>query len=314
MLYADRQLPGFLARNRVSAELVETAPLLLKMLEDGDGHIIIRDSEGQYRFNPDIDNEVELNARLDQAKAEYGDEVDRQRDTINQIYESVYNHQAFTGRSGSMFGFEGLGCIYWHMVSKLLLATQENFFAAVDAGADAAVIKKLGDLYYRVRLGIGFNKTPDEYGAFPTDPYSHTPGYAGAKQPGMTGQVKEEVITRNGELGVRVDGGQVRFQPSLLRSDEFLGEPVTFRYMDVSGAWQEIELAAGNLGFTLCQVPVIFTLVEGGDVSLRITSAEGGETACEDGQLSAELSDSLFKRDGSINRITLEVGRECLFS
>ena len=32
------------------------------------------------------------------------------------------------------------------------------------------------------------------------DPYSHTPGGAGAKQPGMTGQVKEEVITRLGEL------------------------------------------------------------------------------------------------------------------
>ena len=37
------------------------------------------------------------------------------------------------------------------------------------------------------------NKTPEEYGAFPFDAYSHTPYNSGAKQPGMTGQVKEEI-------------------------------------------------------------------------------------------------------------------------
>ncbi|CAN0044150.1 unnamed protein product, partial [Discosporangium mesarthrocarpum] len=43
--------------------------------------------------------------------------------------------------------------------------------------------------------------------AFPTDPYSHTNRH-GAQQPGMTGQVKEEIVTRFGELGVRIEGGQ----------------------------------------------------------------------------------------------------------
>ena len=28
--------------------------------------------------------------------------------------------------------------------------------------------------YYDIREGIGFNKTPEEYGAFPSDPYSGT--------------------------------------------------------------------------------------------------------------------------------------------
>ena len=36
------------------------------------------------------------------------------------------DHTRFTGRSGTFYGYEGLGCIYWHMVSKLLLATQEQ--------------------------------------------------------------------------------------------------------------------------------------------------------------------------------------------
>ena len=93
-----------------------------------------------------------------------------------------------------MFGYEGLGCIYWHMVAKLLLAVQENLFAAEAAGDPPAA--RLAALYYDVRAGLGFNKTPAVYGAFPTDPYSHTPGHSGAQQPGMTGQVKEEILTR----------------------------------------------------------------------------------------------------------------------
>ena len=85
----------------------------------------------------------------------------------------MFNHRAFTGRSGGMFGFEGLGCIYWHMVAKLLLAVQESFFEAEKGDG-----KCLGEMYYKIRDGIGFNKTPLEYGAFPMDPYSHTPGHA----------------------------------------------------------------------------------------------------------------------------------------
>ncbi|MDP3179852.1 MAG: hypothetical protein Q8M76_18220, partial [Spirochaetaceae bacterium] len=41
-------------------------------------------------------------------------------------YERVMRHREFTGRSGAMFGFEGLGCIHWHMVAKLLLAAPSS--------------------------------------------------------------------------------------------------------------------------------------------------------------------------------------------
>ena len=129
---------------------------------------------------------------------------------MHELYETIFNHKEFTGRSGGMFGFEGLGSIYWHMVSKLLLAAQENFFKAKNANASDELVERLGHLYYRIREGIGFNKTPTEYGAFPTDPYSHTPKHAGAQQPGMTGQVKEEVLTRFAELGIRVENGQLQ--------------------------------------------------------------------------------------------------------
>ena len=96
------------------------------------------------------------------------------------------------------------GSIYWHMVSKLLLAAQECYRQAVETGAQPAVTAALAAAYYDIRQGLGFNKSPADYGAFPTDPYSHTPMGGGARQPGMTGQVKEEILTRFGELGVSV--------------------------------------------------------------------------------------------------------------
>ena len=76
--------------------------------------------------------------------------------------------------------------------------------------------------YYEVNAGIGVHKSPELYGAFPTDAYSHTPGGKGAQQPGMTGQVKEDILSRFGELGVSVSNGAVQFNPEILRTDEFL--------------------------------------------------------------------------------------------
>jgi hypothetical protein len=96
---------------------------------------------------------------------------------------------------------EGLGSIYWHMVSKLLLAAEEYFFRSVEEGVDADTMGQLKNHYYEIKAGIGLYKSPELYGAFPTDAYSHTPGNAGVKQPGMTGQVKEDVISRMGRVG-----------------------------------------------------------------------------------------------------------------
>ena len=76
------------------------------------------------------------------------------------------------------------------MVSKLLLAVQEVYFNAEKKSSTKKQLEKLKNFYYDIKDGIGSGKQPDEYGAFPTDPYSHTPSFAGVQQPGMTGQVK----------------------------------------------------------------------------------------------------------------------------
>ncbi len=303
MLYPDRELPGFLEKNQVPAPDVAAIPLLQKMLAAGDARIMLRDIDGCYRFNANFANVGELNTQLSALSSQYGDELEAARKPLQVLYEKVFNHRSFTGRSGGMFGFEGLGCIYWHMVSKLLLAVQENFYAALESGSDASTCQSLGHLYYRVRAGIGFNKSPAQFGAFPTDPYSHSPKHAGARQPGMTGQVKEEILARFGELGVRVKDGEIRFSPALLRTQEFVSEPRPYRYLDIEDQWQEITVPAAGLAFSWCQVPVVYKL---GEVPALIISRDNGTNqTLANLLLPADDSADLFGRSGHIRQITV---------
>jgi len=315
MLYPDPPLPGFLDKNRVPEAAALAIPVLRTMLDKGDRRVIERDPEGCLRFAASLTNGRELTERL----AGYARELPQLDEAaITQIlalYEKVFEHHRFTGRSGTMFGFEGRGSIYWHMVSKLLLTVQESFFAALDRGEDAGLCRRLGEHYFRVRAGIGFNKTPQEYGAFPCDPYSHTPGHAGAQQPGMTGQVKEEVIARFGELGIRVRDGRVHFNPALLTRAEFNREPRPFRYRDVDGVWREEALRAGELGFTLCQVPFVVRRAAHADGDCRIVAhTRTGDTQAGERQaLTRATSAQLFSRSGAIRKVEIEVPESLLF-
>jgi hypothetical protein len=169
------------------------------------------------------------------------------------------------------------------------------------AKCDPAAFVELARHYYDIRAGLGFNKAPDVFGAFPTDPYSHTPGHAGAKQPGMTGQVKEELITRLGELGLRVREGRVHFDPVLLRRSEFFEGPQDFRYYDVHGGEQHLALEPDSLAFTYCQVPVVYRL--GDEPAIALTEADGTVRRVEGGALDAATSAGLFRRSGSITRV-----------
>ncbi|MFT4993215.1 MAG: hypothetical protein ACI965_000233, partial [Paraglaciecola sp.] len=154
ILYPDRHLPGFLQKNVLPSAQVEAIPLLQDMLARGDTRIILRDDDGQYRFNPEFTNVDDLNQQLEALAGQYAQKLKAGRGPLQALYEQVFNHQEFTGRSGGMFGFEGLGCVYWHMVAKLLLAVSENFFLALEQQGNEASSQRLGDLYYRVREGL----------------------------------------------------------------------------------------------------------------------------------------------------------------
>ena len=121
----------------------------------------------------------------------------------------------------------------------------------------------------------------------------------------MTGQVKEEVLTRLAELSIRVQNGQVRFDPILLRHSEFLTSPSALEFFDVTGQRQSIALAPGQLGFTYCQVPVV--LKASSKASIVITRADGSESGVDGLELSPEDSLSLFKKLGEISSIVVSL-------
>ncbi|WP_339724322.1 hypothetical protein [uncultured Paraglaciecola sp.] len=312
MLYPDKNQIGFLAKNIVPTEQVQKIPALMEMLKGKDPSIMTQDVRGNYRFNASLKNSSDLLAQLNELVPQYSELTAITMAQIKSLYEQVFNHQAFTGRSGGMFGFEGLGCVYWHMVSKLLLAVQEHFIQALDNDSEPQLVKRLGDLYYRVRQGIGFNKTPQEYGAFPCDPYSHTPKHAGAQQPGMTGQVKEELLTRFGELGISVTRGAVRFSPRLLRRQEFTQFSRNFRYLDLSEHWQEITLPSHSIAFTWCQVPIVYQLTEG-DSTLTITLDSGKQLSSNVIGLEPSIANELFTRSGKVKSVNVLLNTNHLF-
>jgi hypothetical protein len=305
LLYPDRALPGFLARNILPADATRN-PLLRDLLAAGDRRLVEKDAAGRVRFHADLANGEALEGALAKLAADprWSAAVAAHTAEVKAIYEGVFHHRAFTGRSGSMFGYEGLGCIYWHMVAKLLLATQENLLAA-PAGSPAA--QRLAAHYYDIRAGLGFNKTPQVYGAFPTDPYSHTPGHSGAQQPGMTGQVKEEILTRLGELGVHIAAGQITFAPTLLLAREFTATDTQFPYIDAAGAEAVLPLPAGAVAFTFCGTPVIYR-VGVAPAAISVHARTGPGHAITGLSLDAVTSARIFARDGSIARLEVNLG------
>lgn len=313
MLYPDRVQTRFLAKNVVAPSAIDEVSVLTQMVDAVDERIVMRDVQGCYRFNPSIKNNGELIAQLNKLSAVYPMLDKKTVSDISALYEKVFNHQSFTGRSGGMFGFEGLGSVYWHMVSKLLLALKENFYTAVSQDASPELIQRLGALYYRVRGGIGFNKSPDEYGAFPCDPYSHTPKHAGAQQPGMTGQVKEEILSRFGELGILVSQGEVEFKPKLLRGSEFVLEEKTLRYLDVNNDWQQTKVPKSGIGFTWCQVPIVYEL-SSAKPTLTLSLSNGKQITSDELTLGGEYSHALFNRTGFIKQIHITLNMSQLLS
>jgi hypothetical protein len=191
------------------------------------------------------------------------------------------------------------------MVSKLVLSIQEICLAAIKEGVDEVTIGRLLDHYYEANAGIGVHKSPELYGAFPTDPYSHTPASKGAQQPGMTGQVKEDVLSRFGELGVFVEDGSLNFDPCLLRKEEFLEAGSTFNYVDLQLESREVQVEKGSLCFTCCQVPVVYVLSE--KEGVKVVKNNGDIVEFSDLKLDLKTSKMVFERTGEIDQIIVSI-------
>ena len=300
MLYPNRELPKFLHKNVMSEEEVMVSKILKNEIENGWTRFVEKDVHGKYHFNGQYKNADELAKAIEASKTYEASDIE----VVKSIFKTLFNHHAFTGRSGTFYKYEGLGCIYWHMVSKLLLATQENFNDLYRRKGMTPQATDLYDAYMAIKEGIGLNKSPEAYGAFPTDAYSHTPGFSGVQQPGMTGQVKEDFVSRLAELGVEVNQGLVAFKPILLSKSEFLKEKRTWSLPSYEAGEDTVNLVLkeGSLGFTFCRVPVIYSLDKKKEIFIEYY--DGKKTILENTDtLESSQSLSLFNREHKIKCI-----------
>lgn len=300
VLYPNKELPKFLEKNNIPKEKVVKSELLKKLLQNQNFQLINQDIKGDYHFNGNFHNANDLKNALIQLEnnSVYNELVAKESAYILQIFEDVFNHKAFTGRSGTFYGYEGLGSIYWHMVSKLHVAVSEVCEKAINNQENQENLNLLIQHFHEIGEGIGIHKTPQVYGAFPTDPYSHTPFNKGAQQPGMTGQVKEDILTRIAELGVKTKAGKLQFQPTLLQKKEFLTKAKEVEFILVNGDKKTLVIEEKCLAFTICQVPIIYKIDSANKINLFYK--EGTQKAIQTLELDIDNSKKLFDRSGDI--------------
>lgn len=269
MLYPARKRASFLDMNTLPEEAL-SLPIVQRLLAHRATDILTQDCIGKVHFSANFNN-ADFLLRAIQNSSE--DITPEETEQLLNLYEQLFNHHAFTGRSGTFYKYEGLGCIYWHMVSKLLLAVGECIGNTGVPTPDSrqTALERLRTHYHAIREGIGSHKTPAEYGSFPFDAYSHTPSMSGVQQPGMTGQVKEDIISRFFELGVHVQDGQITFCPIMLTDADFRD---------------------GELRFSYCGTEIIYRKTGNGTGSVTLTP---------------EQSQHIFARDGKIKQLIIEL-------
>ena len=313
-LYPDRNLSAFMEKNVLPQTLANGCGLVQQLLDEDRSTILRRDCNGEVHFNGDIRNGEGLRESLRELRSQlHGDNrlaalIDENGEKLIGVFEQMFDHSRFTGRSGTFFGYEGLGSIYWHMVSKLLLAVGENFVVACENGESPHVLSRLREHFREIQSGIAIEKTPVEYGAFPTDPYSHTPKHAGVQQPGMTGQVKEDILARFMELGIRMKEGKLHFDFGLFDPSEFLNEEATHEHYDLSGKWQCNVINPDCFAFTFCQVPVVYrsTMCS---AKIELAYQDGTCVERDSTQLTLQETRQLLSRTGQLLRIDVHVPR-----
>jgi hypothetical protein len=285
LLYPDRELAPFLARNTLAGPPPVTDPRLF-----------VADRRGGWHFQADLSTLADVERALDAIGA-----ADATRRAVAELWQTMFRHREFTGRSGTFFMFEGLGSIFWHMVSKYRIAV----LAASQRAQDPEVARELARCYDEIRDGLGFRKSPVVFGAFPMDTYSHTPAHCGAQQPGMTGQAKEDILARFGELGAEATAGRLRFAPRLLHRPELADAPHRFEYLGLDGSVETWDLPAGSLAFTCCQVPVCYRV--GDAPAIELERLDGALESVAGSELGTEASAAIFGRRGTYRRVTVTV-------
>jgi hypothetical protein len=117
----------------------------------------------------------------------------------------------------------------------------------------------------------------------------------------MTGQVKEDILSRFLQLGLIVQNGEIHFYPVLLKREEFLAAPGQFEYTDIEGNQIKIKLEKNSLAFTYCQIPVIYNISN--SARLVLYAKDGSSLDSKDLNIDRKTSSKIFGRTSSLSKI-----------
>ncbi len=88
-------------------------------------------------------------------------------------------------------------------------------------------------------------------------------------------------------------------------ADELFDEPGRLEYVDAAGHEARLDVPAGGVAFTFCQVPVIYRF-GGSERSVTILRGPAAETIPGD-TLPAAVAEELFRRTGSLTAIEVAI-------
>jgi hypothetical protein len=119
----------------------------------------------------------------------------------------------------------------------------------------------------------------------------------------MTGMVKEEILTRQTELGYFIEDGRLVFDFLLLNKDELLAERTKFSYMNVNGQEEQVDVPAGSVAYTICQVPIILQFSD--ESCIQIHLADSSVQQVDGHVLDLETSRHIFHRDRLVHHLVV---------
>ena len=122
----------------------------------------------------------------------------------------------------------------------------------------------------------------------------------------MTGQVKEDIICRWGEFGVFAKEGSLHFDPQTVRSEEFLAQEEVFEYYDIHNNKQSLVVPVDALGFTYCQIPVVYHNNHS-QKGIELTLADNKKEFAQVHHLNKSQSKAVFERSGEIQQINVYI-------
>jgi hypothetical protein len=75
----------------------------------------------------------------------------------------------------------------------------------------------------------------------------------------------------------------------------------TLVYFDLNGDQQSLGLSAGQLGFTYCQVPVVYSLAK--QTSIKLSFTDGTSSTIADNGIDPDVSMQIFDKKGTVTKI-----------